>query len=557
MRKILILAIIALCCFSTFNYAGAAGSEEKDFAAFVKQYETEASKLEKDLNTAQWNAYVTGQEEDYKKMSETSLNWTMFHSNKEAYDKLTAWQKSGKITSPDLKRKLRLLINAYGPYQFSKETIKKINEKETFLQQTFNSYRGKINSKEVTERDIYDILRDSSNDDERKAAWEAQKGVGEKVASELIELVKLRNKGAKELGFNNFHEMTVFFADQNYEELISIFNNLAETTDQKFKIYKAELDKKIAARTNKKIENLAPWDYSNPFFQGESLGFAPDLENKFKNRNIPLIAYNFYAGIGLPLEDVLKKSDLYEKEGKSQHAFCFDMDRSGDSRILMNIRSDADSLSTLLHESGHAVYNLNINQRLPWIYRTPSHISTTEASAMFFERFTKNPEWLLKNLGIQTTEEERQGLKKQQILEDLLFCRWTIVMFNFEKELYENPDQDLNSLWWELAEKYQGIKKPEGRNSPDWASKIHLVSSPVYYHNYMMAALMVSQIQHYIGTAILKTDRPYDFDVTENKEVGRWFKDKFYRTGASYNWNELLKRSTGEELNAKYFADSL
>ena len=59
-------------------------------------------------------------------------------------------------------------------------------------------------------------------------------------------------------------------------------------------------------------------------------------------------------------------------------------------------------------------------------------------------------------------------------------------MLRFEAALYKNPGQDLNRLWWDLVEKYQGITRPENRNAPDFASKIHVVSAPCYYHNYMM-----------------------------------------------------------------------
>ena len=42
-------------------------------------------------------------------------------------------------------------------------------------------------------------------------------------------------------------------------------------------------------------------------------------------------------GIGLPIDRVIASSDLYEKKGKSPHAFCTDIDREGDVRVLANI----------------------------------------------------------------------------------------------------------------------------------------------------------------------------------------------------------------------------
>ena len=68
---------------------------------------------------------------------------------------------------------------------------------------------------------------------------------------------------------------------------------------------------------------------------------------------------------------------------------------------------------------------------------------------------------------------------------------------------YDNPEQDLNELWWDLVEKYQVLKPPEGRNAPDYASKIHIVSAPCYYHNYMMGEFFASQLHHAIARDVL------------------------------------------------------
>ena len=534
----------------------AATSDEKQLSEFINQQVKQLAPLEKELNITEWNAYISGSKEDYEKSGKATLSYNSFLNNKENYTKLIDWKKSGKINDPTLKRQLDILINLYGPNQISEELMVKISEKQSELAHKFNNYRGEINGKTVSERDIYDILAKSTDREERKAAWEAQKGVGPVVSKELIELVKLRNEGARQLGFKNYYEMQIAFADQDIKELENIFSKLVTSTETSFKNYKALLDDSTRAKFGISDKSLMPWDYQNPFFQSADSIFSTDNTGLFKERNLPLIAYNFYDGIGLGLGNVLKYSDLYEKEGKSQHAFCFDMDRSGDTRILMNLRNDEDSMSTLLHESGHAIYNLYIDRSMPWLFRAPSHTLTTECSAMLFERMPKTPQWLVKNLGAKEEEALKisAGLKKDQSLGDLIFCRWTVVMFNFEKSMYENPDQDLNKLWRDLVLKYQHITIPEDRNMPDWASKIHLVTSPVYYHNYMLANLMVSQVLHTIGTKILKTDNWTVIDFTGNKEAGRFMKEQIFRPGAKYNWNELIKRATGEYLNPDYFA---
>ena len=148
----------------------------------------------------------------------------------------------------------------------------------------------------------------------------------------------------------------------------------------------------------------------------------------------------------------------------------------------------------------------NIDMNLPYFLRTPAHTFTTEAIAMIFGRLSSNPYWLRDNAGISAKKlnASEQDVKNSLRLEQLVFSRWCQVMFRFEKSMYANPDQDLNKLWWDLAEKYQLLKKPEGRNNADWASKIHIALYPCYYHNYQLGELLASQLQAYINTHILK-----------------------------------------------------
>jgi peptidyl-dipeptidase A len=130
-------------------------------------------------------------------------------------------------------------------------------------------------------------------------------------------------------------------------------------------------------------------------------------------------------------------------------------------------------------------------------------------------------------------------------------------MFRFEKGLYENPNQDLNALWWNLVEKYQGLKKPAGRNAPDYGAKIHVVVAPAYYHNYLMGQLFASQVHHAVVRDVLKNKDVRTAQYVGNTKVGDYFKTKVFAPGRTLNWNELTRFATGETLNAKAFAKDI
>src|SRR5262249_43537505 len=157
---------------------------------------------------------------------------------------------------------------------------------------------------------------------------------------------------------------------------------------------------------------------------------------------------------------------------------------------------------------GHAVYSTNtdnIPKTLPYAIRAEAHILTTEGIAMMFERLA-NRAAFLDRMGVKVADPKAFDRDAATALRYrlLIFSRWCQVMLRFEKGMYEKPDQDLNKLWWDLVEKYQGLKRPVGRDEPDFASKVHVVVAPVYYHNYMMGELFASQVHHAIAKDVYK-----------------------------------------------------
>jgi peptidyl-dipeptidase A len=204
-----------------------------------------------------------------------------------------------------------------------------------------------------------------------------------------------------------------------------------------------------------------------------------------------------------------------------------------------------------LHELGHGVYSYYNDRTLPFTLRDAAHTFTTEAIAEFFGRLAKDPQWML-SMGIIDKRESdliSSDCQKSLRLQMLVFSRWAQVMYRFEKAMYENPDQNLNDLWWKMVEKYQMVTKPEGRNMPDWATKIHIALYPCYYHNYLLGELMASQLHYYITANITKGQ-----SMAGNKAVGDYLREKIFIPGARYYWNDMIEKATGEKLTAKYYA---
>ncbi len=551
MKRIILIFLLGGLITMAFSF----NKEEKEFSKFLDEHLKIVEPLFKEAALSYWKATAYGRNEDYKRYSELQIKIRETYSDKEAFEKILSLKKSKNIKKPLLKRQLDLLYLSYLENQIDKDLLKQIVELSTKVEQIFNTHRGKIDGKEVSMNEIKEILKKEVDNEKRKKAWEASKQVGDAVAEDLKNLIKLRNKAAKNLGFENYYTMMLTLREQDDRELEEIFSDLKTLTDEPFRKLKEKIDLILSKRYGIKIQEMRPWHYHDPFFQEPPSIFEIDLDQYYEKNDVLKLGREFYRGIGLPVEDILESSDLYERDKKYPHAYCIDIDRKGDVRTMLNLKNNFDWMGTLLHELGHGVYSKNINPEIPYLLRSEAHIFTTEASAMFFGRLALNANWMWKMEIIDEKEKEKLEplLLKNLRLSQLVFSRWAQVMRNFERELYRDHRRDLNALWWEMVSKYQFVNKPEGREDKnDWATKIHICTSPVYYHNYMLGELLASQLHFYISEKILKED-PKKASYVGRKEVGDWMKKNFYSLGASLPWNELIKKMTGENLNPRYF----
>jgi len=552
--KILSTTIVMLT-LTIVLFGCAPRTKEKQLEKFITAHVEKIKPMHKKASLAYWDAAITGNSEDYDKFSKLQLKIRQIYSNPEEFIFLRDIKESGQVKDAKLARQLDELYNAYLENQIEPQLLKKIVDLGTEIEKNFSTFRGTIRGEKVTTNKIKEILKTETDSVKRKEAWLASKQVGPVVATDIIQLVKLRNEAARKVGFENYHTLSLTVAEQDVEEIDRIFNQLYELTNEPFAKLKLDLDHILADKYGVAVTELMPWHYHDPFFQETPLVYDIDLDAYYEDKDVRELALSFYAGIGLPVQSILANSDLYEREDKNPHAFCTDIDREGDVRILCNLKNNENWMETILHELGHAIYNKYHNPKVPYLLRGPAHIFTTEAIAMFFGRLSRNPVWMQQMLELsdqQRTEVEKVSGKYAQ-LKQLIFVRWAMVMYDFEKQLYANPDQDLNSLWWKMVEKYQHVKKPNGHVEPDWASKIHFAIAPCYYHNYVLGELLASQLHHHIVHNILKLESDENVSYVDQSKAGDFLRKKVLEPGAVYHWNDMIERATGQPLTPKYF----
>lgn len=552
-----VLALFLFGCAHNGVSHPQADADERRLEKFISSYVTRIAPLTTTANLEYWEASTTGKAEHYQKLSQLQLVIRQIHSNPQEYADLKNIKNSGKIKDARLQRQLDKLYYAYLQNQIEPELLKEIVEMETKVQEEYNNFRGTIEGKRVTMSDIYLIMTTEKDCRKRELAWRASKQVGDAIFADFIKLVKLRNQAARKLGFDNYHNLSIVTGEQSIEELDHIFDDLDKLTGEPFAQLKEELDRILADSYGIAPKDLMPWHYHDPFFQRSPLVYGVDLDIYYKDKDVKELAERYYAGIGLPVDDILARSDLYDREGKYPHAFSHDVDRRGDVRILCNLQNTERWMETILHELGHAIYSKYHDQNEPWLLREPAHSFTTEAIAVFFGRLSRNPAWMQQMLDLspEQRKEIEQVSWKYTRFQQILFARWAMVMYHFEKQLYANPDQDLNNLWWDLVEKYQLVRRPPGPVDAGWASKLHFTTAPCYYHNYMLGELLASQWHHYIVHNVLGLESDENVSYADDKKVGDYLRRKVFAPGARYHWNEMIRRATGEPLTPKYFVE--
>ena len=512
----------------------------KTAAALVNSAEGALEPVYEARNAAWWESQIDASEDNERRRSETELAYSDALADAELFADI----ERARAHDGDhlLRRQLDLLRNMMLPHQVSDALRQTIVELESSVEVTFSRHRGVVRGVEVADTEIKRILRHSDDSEERREAWEAAKTVGAAVADDVRKLARLRNEAARALGHRDWFALSLATDELDEGKLLATLAEADRATAAPFARWKSALDAKLAHRLGCTVAELRPWHYADPFFQEAPPDGSLDLDPLFAGQDVVALSRKTFEGAGLEVAGILDRSDLFSRPGKCQHAFCIDMDRRGDVRVLANLVETHDSADTMLHELGHGVYDLGFDAGLPWLLRD-THLVATEASALLFGALTASSEWLERVLGVEAREsaELAPKLGAARAADLLVFTRWVLVMNAFERALYADPEGDLDSTWWELVARHQLVAPPEGRDAPDWAAKIHIAVSPVYYHTYLYGAIVALQLKDTLDVAA--------GGIVGRPEAGAFLGQRLFAPGQSVRWDRLVEQASGAPLS--------
>jgi len=528
-------------------------SENSRADQFLRQEETWARRVLTRASLAWWTASLSGRPSDYKRMESADRAVNRHYSRPAAYQRLVRLANVPALDALTRRRLDRLRL-AYQSKQAPVEILDRITSAETQIQETYSTFRAQFDGHSATDNELEEVLRTATDSARVRTAWEARKQIGPVVADDLRQLARLRNEAARAVGFPDYWHAQLLLDELDPERLVETLNQVEAATRQAFQAMKSDLDGHLAQRFAIDPGKLRPWHYGDPFFQETPEVFAPPADPLYAEHDVVALAAETYRQLGFRnIDAILARSDLYPRAGKNQHAYAVDIDREGDVRTFLNVEPNARWMGTLLHELGHTIYQDGIDRsELPYDLRDDPQGFLNEGFAMFCEQPATNPAWLSEMVGLPeaTVRQLAPQLAAQEAASLLAFVRWCLTIAHFERRFYADPDQDLNGLWWDLEERYQLIPRPADRHEPDWATKVHVATAPVYYQKYLLGRLFSAQL-----TRKMETD--LDGWWQGRPMSGDFIKRELFMPGARYAWPELVNRVTGQPLGVEALAKAV
>ena len=420
--------------------------------------------------------------------------------------------------------------------------------------------------------DIDRVLVGSKDLDERLTSWEVSKTIGGPLREGILRLRDLRNKVARTMGFDDFFALQVADYGMSVPEMIALCDRLVDEVKPLYTQLHAWAKHALAKRYQAEApagKIPAHWLPNRWGQNWPSLVEGVDMDAPFKGKPKEYIteqAERFYLSLGFPKlpPSFWMKSDLYPADPKTgrkknSHASAWHINLRDDVRSLMSIEPDNRWFTTAHHELGHIYYYISYSTpRVPFLLRAGANRAFHEGIGDLIGLAAGQRPYL-KQAGLLTPEAEKApavtflldtALDGSSVV-FLPFAAGT--MTHFERDFYAGTikDTDLNAGWWEHVGRFQGIAPPGPRPETlcDAATKTHINDDPAQYYDYAIGTVIKFQLHDHIAREILKQD-PRECNYYGNTKVGDFLRG-ILSSGATRDWNAVLREATGEGLTAR------
>jgi len=238
------------------------------------------------------------------------------------------------------------------------------------------------------------------------------------------------------------------------------------------------------------LESMKPWDT-----EAEPAGIKPLRPftdgNDLLTKSIKCLdELNPFFGDCLRKMKELNHLDLDSRKGKSPGGYNMPLAESGAPFIFMNAAAQMSDLTTMVHESGHAIHSfLSHPLELTGFKEYPTEMA--EVASMSMELFTMD-HWNV----FFNDEEEMKRAKRHQLERVITIFPWIATIDKFQHWLYEHPTHTIEERkenWLRILNEFAStsidFSDLEKFRSYSWQRQLHLFEVPFYYIEYGIAQL--------------------------------------------------------------------
>ena len=246
-----------------------------------------------------------------------------------------------------------------------------------------------------------------------------------------------------------------------------------------------------------------------------------------------------------------------------------------DVRITFSNRDNPiDSISTIVHEGGHGIFDQNIGDNLTR-YETydVNKYALHESQSRFFENIlgrrksffvpiydtikdTLNLDISLDDF-IKCFNDAKASLVRTEA-DELTYCLHIIIRYEIEREIF-NGNIDLNELpniWNNKYQEYLGISSETYKRGI--LQDMHWSEGAFgYFPSYLLGSIFDGMLLETVNEKVGNVDEL--LEKGKIHDITKFLNENIHRFGGAYNVNEVAKRVCGKELEVdslvKYFKD--
>lgn len=486
------------------------------------------------------------------------------------------------VSDQDLMKTLDIIIKTCGCYQMSpaakalrEETAKLEGDLELARNRslklgcyytTMSDDKDKTTFCETSSVGLRNVMKTHEDENVRKSCYEGLRSIGPFCLDNgFVEIIKLRTKMAKSLGFQDYYDYKVTNSEGfGKEKIFEILDTLEKGTRPIMVKAREELEKKFGKEASQ------PW---NTGYMTSGTAQAK-LEPYFPFGKAVERYVRCYAALGISYKGAVMNLDLLERKNKHDNGFChwpkvaWVKPDGTFQPSTTNFTSCADpkavgsglaATQVLLHEAGHAAHFANVTQPSPLFSqeRAPTSIPYAENQSMFLDSLVADSAWRAIYARNETDTEEpipfdylKEEIKSAHPFA-VLMLRGMLAVSYFEKALYELPEEEVTAeKVKELADEVE-LDIQGGPGIRPILAYAHIISDEAscYYHGYTLADMSVHQTRRFF--------KERDGYIVDNPKVGPTLTKNYWQCGNSRAFLDIVRDLTGTVLSGEAWVDAL